>query len=547
MCGIGGALSLDGSRLEDAAHIAAVMNHIQEHRGPDGEAYWNGGHVAFAHRRLAIIDLATGDQPMTDGQNWITYNGEVYNYPELRNILGGKYRTTSDTEVILAGYRKWGEGVLDRLRGMFAFALWDGDSLFCARDRFGIKPFYYAVADGVFYLASEAKALLPFVGAEPDEEALADYACFQFYLGGKTPFADIRELQPGHSLTIRNGVIQGRRWWQPRHPKRDLDELLHHAVTIHTRADVPIGAYVSGGMDSSLVASLAGADVGFHGRFAEQGYDESPYARLLGIPLHEVEITQADFVGCIEDVAWHLDYPVAGPGSFPQYLVSQLAAQHRKVVLGGQGGDEVFGGYARYLALHLEQEAQTQARRALPGYEPLLSHFWPGSPAARYFELIARADGYSPTEAFVDLFGVSGSPADRAMRFDLEVFLPSLLHVEDRVSMAHGLESRVPLLDHRLVEAAIAIPAERKLAGGLKSVLRGLARTHLPRRIVERRDKMGFPVPLDVWMEQEGPVRAYVSDTLGRMPETRGRALWGELSLALWRKAYLEKPLAVAA
>ena len=342
------------------------MNSLLEHRGPDGEGTWIHPRevAAFAHRRLAIIDLVTGHQPMTDeGGNWITYNGEIYNYVELRTLLGeSRFRTRSDTEVLLHGYRQWGEDSLERLRGMFAFALWDEESstLLCARDRFGIKPLYYAIVDGVFLFASEAKALLPFLPEiATDLEGFKDYLSFQFCLAGKTLFKGVHELPPGHFLRVRNGTVEVKRYWEvyfepdfertEAYFERRLTELLHDSIKLHLVSDVPVGAYVSGGVDSGIVASLAaecGSDLaGFTGSFSMPGYDERHYARELAevreFELHEIEITESDFAQRIEDVVYHLDFPVAGPGSFPQFMVSELASHHRKVVLGGQGGDEL--------------------------------------------------------------------------------------------------------------------------------------------------------------------------------------------------------------
>src|SRR5581483_2482921 len=369
MCGIGVILNLDSKPVDALERQLALMNTLQAHRGPDGEGRWkhDSGHLGFAHRRLEIIDLETGQQPMHDGDgNWITYNGEIYNYVELRRELGeDSFRTTSDTEVVLRAYRRWGPACVERLRGMFAFAVWDETEgqLFCARDRFGIKPFAYAIHDGVFYGASEAKALLPFLPAvETDLDALKDYLAFQFCLAGKTLFKGVRELLPGHALTIRNGVVREERYWEIEYePDFDrpeawfterLRKLVEDSVQFHLRADVPVGAYLSGGLDSSITTALASDVVGaefqaFTGRFAEsERYDETRYARLLaeqsGFRLHEQTIGAADFVDSIRDVVYHLDYPIAGPGSFPQYMVSRLAAQHMKVVLGGQGGDEIF-------------------------------------------------------------------------------------------------------------------------------------------------------------------------------------------------------------
>jgi asparagine synthase (glutamine-hydrolysing) len=625
MCGIGGAVSLSLSPLPNAQGTAELMNDLLRHRGPDGEATWVHDHgvAAFAHRRLAIIDLESGDQPMTDGAgNWVTHNGEVYNYIELRGLLGkDRFTTSSDTEVILRAYREWGEGCLDRLRGMFSFALWDEETqtLFAARDRFGIKPFYYTVVDGVLYFASEVKALLPFLPkVETDFAGLADYLTFQFPLAGKTLFAGVQELLPGHFLRVRNGNVETKRYWEVYFEpdfdhtgdfyERRVQELLADSISFHLRADVPIGSYLSGGLDSSIVASLASTThgpgmMGFTGRFAMPGYDESRYARSVaedrGFELHEVEIGPEDFVERIGEVIYHLDYPVAGPGSFPQFMVSELAAQHRKVVLGGQGGDEIFGGYVRYLIAYFEQcikgaidgtmhtgnfvvtyESIIPNLETLREYKPLLREFWRDGLFddldARYFRLIDRAPGlgdeidwaqlgeYSPFESFREIFHgpnvKNESYFDSMTHFDFKTLLPALLQVEDRVSMAHGLESRVPLLDHPLVELAATMPADVKFKDGhLKHVLKTAFDEVLPEPVRNRRDKMGFPVPLQEWM-RGGPVREFVVDTLssdaarGRSlvdnskvlerfdQEPRfGRKLWGLLSLELWQRAFHDR------
>jgi asparagine synthase (glutamine-hydrolysing) len=626
MCGIGGAVSLSLSPLRNAQGTVELMNDLLRHRGPDGEATWVHDHevAAFAHRRLAIIDLDSGDQPMTDGGgNWVTHNGEIYNYIELRGLLGkDRFHTSSDTEVILRAYRQWGEGCLERLRGMFSFALWDEETqtLFAARDRFGIKPMYYTVVDGILYFASEVKALLPFLPkVETDLDGLADYLTFQFPLAGKTLFEGVQELLPGHFLRVRNGTLETQRYWEVYfepdfdhtgdYYERRTQELLADSISLHLRADVPIGSYLSGGLDSSIVASLASTThgpgmMGFTGRFAMPGFDESRYARSVaddrGFELHEIEIGPDDFVERIGDVVYHLDYPVAGPGSFPQYMVSELAAQHRKVVLGGQGGDEIFGGYVRYLIAYFEQcikgaiEGTTHSGnfvvtyesiipnlQTLREYKPLLREFWReglfDDLDARYFRLINRAPdlgdevdwsqlgGYSPFETFKQIFEGDNvkkeSYFDSMTHFDFKTLLPALLQVEDRVSMAHGLESRVPLLDHPLVELAATMPADVKFRDGhLKHVLKTAFGQVLPDAVRNRRDKMGFPVPLQEWIGRAGPVREFVVDTLsseaarGREvvdnekvvqkldQEPRfGRKVWGLLSLELWQQAFHDK------
>jgi asparagine synthase (glutamine-hydrolysing) len=627
VCGIAGAIDLSARPIAGLGRRLEVMNELQAHRGPDGHAIWKHDreHVGFAHRRLSIIDLATGDQPIGDGAgSWISYNGEIYNYIELRAELGGsEFRTTSDTEVALRAYQRWGTDCVNHFRGMFAFSLWDEktQTLFCARDRFGIKPFYYTEVDGVFYFASEIKALIPFLPAvETDVEGLKDYLCFQFCLGGKTMFKGVKELQPGHLLTVHGGRVAVSRYWEVYYQadfghsagyfESAIQDLMAESVGLHLRADVPVGAYLSGGLDSSIVASLAVEKEGpsflaFTGRFGDDpAYDESGYAREMakwkGFQLLDIDITADDFVSSIEKVIYHLDHPVAGPGSFPQYLVSALAAKHRKVVLGGQGGDEIFGGYARYLIAYFEQcikgaidgsmrsgkfvvtyESIIPNLVALRNYKPLLQEFWRDGLFddidKRYFRLINRSPSlgdeinwaalgqYDPWDTFRTIFHGANvgheSYFDSMTHFDFKTLLPALLQVEDRVSMAHGLESRVPFLDHRIVELAATIPADIKFENGnMKHVLRTAMRSKLPARIFDRQDKMGFPVPLHQWMTSPGPVRDFVRDVFSsqaarsreHIDNSRvlkkldsespfGRQAWGLLSLELWQRSFHDR------
>jgi asparagine synthase (glutamine-hydrolysing) len=625
MCGISAILSLRDEEVPALDRKLAHMNDLLRHRGPDGEGMWlhERRHAGFGHRRLEIIDLETGSQPMTDERgNWITYNGEIYNYIELRDEIGlDDFRTTSDTEVVLRAYGRWGPSALDRLRGMFAFALWDAaeQRLFCARDRFGVKPLYYTVVDGAFICASEAKALLPFVPEiATDLDGLRDYLAFQFCLAGKTLFKGINELPPGHMLTVQNGTIRVERYWEidyepdfdhtERYFVERLREIVDDSVSLHLRADVPVGAYLSGGLDSSFIASLAAREVGsqfkaFNGRFEGADYDESEYARELAewreFELHEVEIVAQDFVDTIREINYHLDFPVAGPGAFPQYIVSRLAREHMKVVLGGQGGDETFGGYARYLLAYFEQcikaaidgtmhngnfivtyESIIPNLETLREYKPLMQEFWRDGLFAdldqRYFRLIDRAPqlhdvvdwsilgDYSPFETFRSIFRASNvrkeSFFDLMTHFDFKTLLPALLQVEDRVSMAHGLESRVPFVDHEVVEFAATLPADVKFRGGeLKHALKRAAADALPARILERKDKKGFPVPLGDWMHGElhdflldtltSPVarqRPYLdarfdAETVISRESKFSRNLWALLSLELWQQEFHDR------
>jgi asparagine synthase (glutamine-hydrolysing) len=623
MCGIAGIVSLSREPIPELEARLHRMSDTIRHRGPDGEGFWTHSNlsVGLGHRRLSIIDLTTGDQPMTDrADNWIILNGEIYNYRDLRDELGPEtFRTTSDTEVILAGYRRWGRDVVAHLRGMFSFAIWDESrrELFCARDRFGMKPFYHATVDGTFYFASEVKALLPFLEAiETDRDALKDYLAFQVCLNGKTLFANVRELPPGHVLIVGNRAPQLSRYWDVRFEldmshdaaffEQELRERMADSVRAHLVADVPVGLYVSGGLDSAIVAALAadehpGSDfAAFTGAFAlGPDYDERRYARELaeakGLRLHELEISVDDFLSSIRDVIYHLDYPVAGPGAFAQFMVSRMAAAQRKVVLGGQGGDELFGGYARYLIAYLEQclkgaidgtmkngdfivsyASILPNLTALRGYKPLLKDFWSEGlfeeMDERYFRLINRSahladevrwdslGEYSPFDTFRSIYradNVRGeSYFDRMTHFDFKALLPGLLQVEDRMSMAHGLESRLPFLDHPLVEFVATIPPNVKFEGGrLKRVLRAALADIVPASISRRDDKMGFPTPFNLWARREA--RDFVHDlmTSGRAKERDlidnsralerfesesefGRSFWGFFSLELWQQTF---------
>ena len=628
MCGIAGIIDLNGQPVDRLERKLKVMNELLAHRGPDDEGIWCAPNriAGLAHRRLSIIDLMpTGSQPMKGANGTvITHNGEVYNYLELRERLANDwgFRSTSDTETILAAHEHFGDAFVDHLRGMFAFALWDDSRrrLVAARDRFGIKPFYYAVVDGVFYFASEPKAILPFLpDIGTDADALAQYLTFQYGVDELTLFKGIKQLLPGHMLIIENGSVRVLRYWDvtyeidwdhaPRYFYRRLRELLDDSVGIHLRSDVPVGGYMSGGIDSSLIAILAARHSHqnrqfFHGKFTEfPGYDESRYAevaaRSASGQLYQVEITGHNFRDNIENVIYYLDYPVAGPGSFPQYMVSELASHHVKVVLGGQGGDEIFGGYARYLVAYFEQcikaaledtykngnyvvtiESIVPNLGVLREYKPMIRQFWReglfGELDVRYFRLIDRSSdmseevdwsGLDKEGVYQRFQSIFNNPAnvgeeayfDKMTHLDFKCLLPALLHVEDRMSMAHGLESRVPLLDHPLVEFAATVPADVKFKDGhMKHLIKTAVADVLPDQLLTRRDKMGFPVPLKEWMD--GELKPFVTDIFtSQAAKTRAfmrsdkilqsltreapfsRKTWGLLSLELWHRIFHDR------
>jgi asparagine synthase (glutamine-hydrolysing) len=625
MCGIAGIVQLDGQPIKDLAVRLSVMSALIQHRGPDGHGVWTSPNssVGLVHRRLAIVDLSpAGAQPMAaDNNTLLVHNGEVYNFIELRDELrdSWSFRSRSDTEVILAAHARWGDAAPEHFRGMYAYALWNEGAkrLVAVRDRFGIKPLYYAVVGRKLYFASEIKAIVPFlpeISTNPD--ALAAYLTFQFTLGEQTLFDHVKQVPPAHSLTVENGQVRVVRYWDvtyaidrhhnARYFEERLPDLLADSLRLHLRSDVPVGAYVSGGLDSTLIAILASAGESrklFHGRFVDfPGYDESSYARCAAEAaqgeLNILDITADMFRDHISKVIYHLDHPVAGPGSFPQYEVSGLAAKHVKVVLGGQGGDEIFGGYARYLAAYLEQciraaidgtyrngnfvvtiESIIPRMGVLREYKPMLQQFWSqglfGPLDERYFRLVNRAADMQDEidwsslpmagvfETFRNEFNRSnvGKDAyfDKMTHFDFKFLLPALLQVEDRMGMAHGLESRVPLLDQALVEFVATIPADIKFKEGqAKHLLKHCFSSVLPRPIVERRDKMGFPVPLKEWVS--GSLKDFVTDTFSsRAAKTRAyvnnakaiegladigpfsRKLWGLLSLELWHQNFHDR------
>jgi asparagine synthase (glutamine-hydrolysing) len=627
MCGIAAIINRNRSLppVEPAqlADIAAALNH----RGPDDEGYLVEGQVGLFHKRLSIIDLAGGHQPMTFGGLTIVFNGEIYNYVELREELrrrGHSFQTTSDTEVILKMYVEYGLDFVRSLNGMFAFLIYDRDRrrVLAARDHFGIKPLYYTADADRYLFASEIKAILrhPSVRAERDEEAMRDYVTFQYVLADATLFRGIRKVLPGHYhvIDLDSGASHAVKFWEPRftldpyHTEEyfvvELRRLLADAVRIQMRSDVPVGAYLSGGTDSSLVTMLASRESRdrlktFTGRFSEgPAFDESAHARTVaqacGAESIEIVPTEQEFIDLLPLLIYHMDEPVAGPGVFPQFMVSRVAAQHVKVCLGGQGGDEIFGGYARYMVAYLEQalkgaifETNEEGEHivslksiiphlpSLQQYVPMLKQFWMSdmfeSMDRRYFRLIDRSAGalelfsgdfraaFVQDEVFARFQHSFNHPHTRSYynkmtHFDLTNGLPALLQVEDRASMASSLESRVPLLDHRICDLVACMPPVMKFRNGeLKYMLKRAVGDVLPPSILARKDKMGFPVPLHVWAK--GKARGLFEDVLlsptalsrglwDRQAITHlldnehafGRRLWGALNLELWHRQFID-------
>lgn len=627
MCGIVGIRTRQPNS-SNTATLAAMMAPIA-HRGPDGEGSFIDprGHCALGHKRLAIIDPKGGHQPLTneDGSLQIVFNGCIYNYKELRTELaaaGHRFATNSDTETIVHAYEQWGEECVSRFNGMWAFAIYNTktQSLFCSRDRLGVKPFYFVDTPDGFYFASEIKCLLATgaVKKRSSADGIRQYLTFQYCLGENTLFDGVRRLPPGHNLTVSaDGRATTRQFWDLRFDIDEehdepwfierMSELLSDAVRLRLRSDVPLGAHLSGGLDSSIVVGLARRHLGdsplktFTGAFRDgPAFDETKYARLVSQSARteylETYLGPTDFADTIQKITWHMDEPAAGPGVFPQFLVSKLASKHVKVILGGQGGDELFIGYARYLVAYLEEcikgaiektghrgryvatlETIVPSLPSLEQYIPMLKSFWSRGlfeePSRRYFALMDRFADHqamlSPdlkidtTRTFDEFraeFEGHGAAAmiNRILRYDLKTHLQSLLHVEDRTSMAWGLESRVPLLDYRLVELMASIPPVIKFKNGmLKHLLRKAVKGVVPSQILDRTDKMGFPVPLSQWIA--GDLRNFVGDILlSKASKERGlfrpdaledamkssgaysRAIWGALCLELWHRQFID-------
>ncbi|MEP6691280.1 MAG: asparagine synthase (glutamine-hydrolyzing), partial [Gemmatimonadaceae bacterium] len=580
------------------------------------------------HKRLAIIDPEGGHQPMTCGPLTLVCNGELYNYCELKAELSGRgheFHTHSDTEVILKLYAEYGDRAFARMNGMFALLLHDRERhrLIAARDHFGVKPLYLHNASGRWLFASEIKALLahPDVNATPDLDSIHDYLTFQFVLGEATMFRGIRKVAPGSFLVIdeRTGRPREVQYWTPcfavrersseREVVAEVRTLIDDAVAQQARSDVPIGSYLSGGLDSSIVTTLAARhrpDLrAFTGVF-EDGpqFNESAYARSVaqssGVELCEVRPTEEEFIAALPRLIYHMDEPSAGPGLFPQYAVAHRASQHVKVMLGGQGGDEIFGGYARYLVAYLEQALKgaiydtndegehivslTSITSNLPylrDYVPLLQHFWRDDlfepMDRRYFRLIDRSGGvrellsedvvagFDAAAVFARFQQVFNHPDttsyfNKMTHFDMVTSLPALLQVEDRVSMACSIESRVPLLDPRIADLVSTLPPRMKFKGGeLKYLLRRAAGDVLPASVFARKDKMGFPVPLQKWLR--GQTAEFVRDTFSSQAARSrgwyngaaieralsdepafGRRIWGLLCLELWFQRFIDAP-----
>jgi asparagine synthase (glutamine-hydrolysing) len=568
MCGIAGRVNyVSGTPV--SPQVLRDMSGLLTHRGPDGADVFARGPAGLGHRRLAVIDLSeAGCQPMStaDGRLWLTFNGEIYNFQELRAELearGHRFRSHTDSETILYAYREFGVDCLLRLRGMFAFALWDEprQRLFVARDRLGKKPLFYRTDQDGIAFASEPKAFLadPSFAAVPDPEALSAYLTYQYVPSPLSAFAGVRKLPPAHYLLAENGQVTIQRYWKLSYARKRrlsdgeaVEELRHRlrdAVRIRLVSDVPLGAFLSGGIDSGSVVALmselgSGPVNTFSIGFEEKEYDELPYARLVAERYgtnHREFVVRPDALHILPRLVWHYNEPFADSSAIPTFLLSELTRRYVTVALNGDAGDENFAGYERYRANVLAQRYDRipgvlrhpveRLAGLLPGstrsrtlvskgkrflealsetperrYVRWMSHFDSSLKAELCRREFLEAAGPDPAEILLRSYAASDAPdfIDATLDVDVNNYLPDDLLVKvDIATMAHGLEARSPLLDHELVEFAASLPSSLKLRGGVKKyILKQAVRPLLPREIIER-PKMGFGVPLDSWFRHE--------------------------------------------
>jgi asparagine synthase (glutamine-hydrolysing) len=629
MCGISGFASSDGLD-RNALERAARMRDVMTHRGPDGAGLWSDDHAALAHRRLSIVDLAGGRQPLSneDGRIWVTYNGEIYNHRDVRAQLeaaGHRYATNCDTETIVHAYEEWGDDCVHRFRGMFAFGLWDAPArrLLLVRDRLGVKPLYWARAGHSLLFASEIKAILAsdVIPATPNRRAQSEVLATRYTSSHETLFEGIYKLLPGHRLVFENDRVRTEQYWDlpldgPDPELEHLDDevlierfrdLLSESVRLRLMSDVPLGAFLSGGIDSTAVAALMAREMNrpvqtFSVAFADHGFSELAYAReaaeAIGADSHEIVIDDGDFFAALPQMVWHEDEPIAHPSSVPLHFVSALARQHVKVVLTGEGSDELLAGYGKYPRALANWAAGGVYEWIVPDAlrSAIASSVVPRLPgrvgrlAARSFVAMPRR----PADMFLDNFAAmpmqqqrallnfgiaSGSDAyaasldyyhrangnsgvlDRLLYTDMKTYLVELLMKQDQMSMSMSIESRVPFLDHQLVEFAMRLPHRLKLKGlTTKRVLREAVRGIIPDSILTR-PKMGFPVPFAGWVRgpwndmarevlldrrtrERGVINATAVSRLldDHRAATRhgGDAIWALLNLELWYRTFID-------
>ena len=636
MCGIAGILEF-GRDARASATALREMCRVMAHRGPDDDGFYTDGGLGIGMRRLSIVDLKTGHQPISneDGTLWIVFNGEIYNHQALREQMiarGHSYSTHSDTESILHLFEEYGADCVQHLRGMFAFAVWNRNTrtLFIARDRLGIKPLYYKRTPERLLFGSEIKVLLAHGGIRPkfNRATLPEYLAFGYLSGEETFYSGIQKLLPGHTMTIGpDGESRIRQYWDldasKVHESRDENyyvrsyrELLEGAVESHLMSDVPLGVFLSGGVDSSAVAALMTKIrrepiETFSVGYSEQNYSELPYARTVAEHIkskhHEVSVSQHDFFGALPHLIWHEDEPIVWPSSVSLYFVSKLAREHVTVVLTGEGADETLAGYTRY-ALTMKNAAMDRVyrsvmpsplRRALRNsvatssllgatLRRKLEHTFLGKDGAawdsfyfdNFFSAFSGAEQsglltsefaqqFAPSTAYTNVLSYwersatqgGGEVLQRLLYTDIKTYLVELLMKQDNMSMAASIESRVPFLDHVLVEFATRIPREVQIHGlAGKRILKKAVEDLLPHEILYRQ-KLGFPTPWSGWLAgsrletiremlleprslQRGYFRRDAIEKLFAEHRAKHRdnydRIWRLLNLELWHRVCLE-------
>ena len=566
MCGIAGILSKEQHKY-CSNHIRGMID-IISHRGPDDEGVYCDENVLLGHKRLAILDIKSGHQPMfsSDKRHVIVYNGEIYNYLDLRRHLEAKghvFKTHSDTEVLLSWIIKYGIEGLSALNGMFAFALWDSQKgrLLLARDRLGIKPLYYVEQDGDVFFSSEIKAILPFISnKEANLKTIYEFVTFQNILSEHTFFKDVQKLLPGTWISWDRSERKVGLYWDISFERNynvsfedcveEYKSVLEESVNRHLIADVPVGTHLSGGIDSSTIAIITAKCLGQHantftGAFTDADYyDERIGSRAVASKIkavaHEVEITAKDYLDNIGRVIYHLDEPTLGTGALPQYMVAKLVSQSVKVVLSGHGGDEMFAGYQvnkvallkevwnknpwktvhTLFGIRMDEWTRVLYFLVYPFFCPEVRHgLYIMTPKGRRSsflteDFLAQNEGFDPFEilsGYVE--GKNLLPGEKLMTLYLKTYLPTLFNQEDKVSMAHSVETRTPLCDNHMITLACKYPLHIKLwKNSLKSITKEAMRGQLP-DVIYRLPKRGFPTPFAKWFREE-PVQSFMQDLL---------------------------------
>ncbi|MEW5693439.1 MAG: asparagine synthase (glutamine-hydrolyzing) [Candidatus Hydrogenedentota bacterium] len=619
MCGICGIVHFNDKPIN--VEIVSKMTDVMKHRGPDDRGIYLFDKIAFGHRRLSIIGLSTGHQPMSneDDSIWITYNGELYNYLELKDELKSKghiFKTDCDTEVIIHLYEEYGCDCVNRMNGIFAFCIWDNrlKQIFLARDHLGVKPLYYYLDNTKFLFSSEIKAILEYDGFNilPNYKAISAYISFLYETGNETFFENILKLSAAHYAVVTlDGRMSIKKYWdlnlENRFSNKDENKIIERfrdlfedSVKLQLMSEVPVGSFLSGGLDSSTIVYFASKHYKELQTFTigsrEREYDESYYAKMLAENLnvknHTIYQKPVDIINTIKEMIWHLDEPLHGPATIPFYIISKKASENVKVIFSGDGGDEQWLGYPRYLVAWLNLLLKKKKLNIFEyinliknrfGFYSLLSYLPRMNMKTEDFyfdainlfkekekwnlispEFIHRFD-INVKKRIDDMFSEKKEADDiikKIMYLELKSYLISILHLTDKLTMAHSLEARVPFLDYRLVEFSFSIPTTLKLKNfNTKYLIRKLVEGLLPEKIINRK-KMGFTVPAKLWfrnelisdirdiiLSQKAKNRAYfqykyIEDMIMKQRYSirdYSSKIWALLCIEIWHNLFLDK------